>query len=70
MQVLLKLALLRRKETQYSLAARVGMSETRLSRIVQGRAEPTRDECKQIADALDVPERDLFPRVAAPNSQS
>jgi transcriptional regulator with XRE-family HTH domain len=59
-QAKLKMALLRKREAQYELAARVGISETRLSRIVQGRAEPTEVERKSIANALGMPEADLF----------
>lgn len=60
----LKMELLGRREPQYALAARAGMSETRLSRIVQGRLQPTPAERKRIAEALGIPEADLFPTAA------
>jgi transcriptional regulator with XRE-family HTH domain len=61
MMVLLKLALLRSGEAQYELASRLGIGETRLSRIVRGRVRPTPEERKGIAEELGVPEADLFP---------
>jgi transcriptional regulator with XRE-family HTH domain len=64
MLVLLKLALLRRGERQYELASRLGIGETRLSRIVRGRVEATPEERARIAEALGVPERELFPVAA------
>lgn len=62
MEFKLKMVLLKRREPQYALAARVGMSETRLSRIVQGRTTPTDAERKAIAEALGVTEKTLFPK--------
>lgn len=60
MQRTLKIELLTRGEPQYALAAKAGMSETRLSRIVQGRIQPTPAERKKLAELLDVPEAELF----------
>lgn len=60
----LKMELLGRREPQYALAARAGMSETRLSRIVQGRLQPTQAERERLADALGVAEAELFPNAA------
>src|ERR1700685_198254 len=42
MQCKLKIELLERREPQYALAARVGISETRCPRIVQSRADGRR----------------------------
>lgn len=64
MQRTLKMQLLGRAEPQYAVAAQVGMSETRLSRIVQGRVEPTPEERKRLSEALGVPEAELFPSAA------
>ena len=61
MQETLKMALLRRGQPQYELASRLGIGETRLSRIVRGRVQATAEERLQIADALGVAEKDLFP---------
>ncbi|HMI82554.1 MAG TPA: helix-turn-helix transcriptional regulator [Polyangiaceae bacterium] len=63
----LKLAILRCGIRQYDLAARVGMDETRLSRIVCRRIEPTAEESKLLATALGADERQLF--VVGPASE-
>ena len=60
MQSKLKVELFERRESQYALAARVGISETRLSRIIQGRVQPTAAERVRIAEALEMPESELF----------
>jgi len=60
MQSRLKIAILERREPQYVLASRSGIDETRLSRIVRGRVQPTVEERLSIATALGVPERELF----------
>lgn len=49
----LKIALLRSGRRQYEIAAKSGISETRLSRIVTGRALPSPDEIERIASALE-----------------
>lgn len=64
MQLVLKMKLLERPEPQYELAARAGMSETRLSRIIRGRIQPTAEERKKLAEVLGVPEAELFPSAA------
>jgi transcriptional regulator with XRE-family HTH domain len=56
----LKLLLLERREPQYSFAVKVGLSESQFSRIVRGRRVAKPEERARIADALGVPERDLF----------
>jgi len=63
--VRLKLALFSLGQTQYQLAARTGMSETRLSRIVRGRVEPTAEEKKRLAEAVGVSVTELFEEVSA-----
>lgn len=50
---------------QYEVAREVGISETRLSRLVQGRAEPTVGERTRLAKVLGVDETDLFEGAAA-----
>jgi len=59
--LMLKMALLERREPQYALAARIGMSESQLSRIVRGRRVATPAERARIAQALGVSEQELFP---------
>ena len=57
----LKLALVKDGRRQYEIARQARMTETRLSRLACGRAEPTEQEKLRLAEALglDVPE--LFP---------
>ncbi len=70
MVVPLKLALLRRGELQYEFASRLGIGETRLSRIVRGRVDPTPEERKGIAKALGMTEAELFPSVATSSART
>ena len=56
----LKLALLTRGKPQYEVADELGMSETKLSRIVHGRLEPTATEMRDIAVLFGVHPDDLF----------
>lgn len=60
MRVQLKMAIMQAGMSQYALAAAVGVSETRLSRICRGRAQPTTQERELIAAALGRPEAELF----------
>lgn len=55
----LKLFLMKRREPQYEFAARVGLSESRLSRIIHGRVTPTDAELSRIARELGVDEAKL-----------
>ncbi len=61
MNTQLKIALLGRALRQFEVARRTGMSETRLSRIVQGRAEPTEAEKAALSRELGATPQDLFP---------
>lgn len=70
MMVSLKLALLRRGEPQYELASRLGIGETRLSRIVRGRVKATPEERTSIANALGLPEADLFSNAATASARA
>ena len=56
----LKVAVVASGEPQYELAQRAGLSETVVSRIVRGRRIASPEERKRLADALGVPERQLF----------
>jgi transcriptional regulator with XRE-family HTH domain len=62
--VRLKLLLLERREPQYSFAAKVGLSESQFSRIVRGRRIAKPEERARIADALGVPEHEVFSAAA------
>ena len=55
----LKKLILRRRLIQADLAERVGVSESRLSRIVNGRVRPFDYEMLQLAKALGVQVEDL-----------
>ena len=59
----LKLAILERfgPGRQYEAARRAGISESTLSRIVLGHREPSVEERRTIAKALQMPQRELFP---------
>ena len=50
----LKLEILKRGFVQADVAQTAGVGESRLSRILNGRAEPEDWEIKQIAHALDI----------------
>ena len=63
--VRLKMAVLMLGSPQYHVAARAGMSETRLSRIMRGRIEPTPEERMHLPEALGVPVAELFEGVTA-----
>lgn len=56
----LKLAILESGRAAYELASAIGISESRLSRIVTGRIVPTPAEKRAIAAALGVGEDLLF----------
>lgn len=56
----LKFAILKAGMHQYMVAARAGIAETRLSRIVQGREPAPPDVRKRLAAVLGVTEAELF----------
>jgi len=58
----LKIVLLRNKLSQKELAETIGVSESRLSRIVLGRIRPRACERQLIAERLGVRETELFRR--------
>lgn len=57
----LKLILLQRGMHQYALAAQLGISETRMSRLASGRATPNDAEAAALANALGIPADALTP---------
>jgi transcriptional regulator with XRE-family HTH domain len=62
MNVTLKLAILSSPlRTQIRLGASAGIGEARVSRIVNGWSQPTDDERKRIAEALNRDAAELFP---------
>ena len=52
-----------RWSTQRELAKRLPFDETRLSRIVNGKARVSPDERRALAKALRRPQRELFPHL-------
>jgi len=55
-----------RRLTQYEAARAIGISETRLSRVVRGRIEATPQEKGALARLLGTTVEDLFPADAGP----
>lgn len=56
----LKFSIINLGQPQYAIAAKCGISETRLSRLVRGRADPTEEERRALARVLRAPEARLF----------
>lgn len=59
-RIIFKTQLLKRGLKQMDIAHILGVSESLLSRIVNGHIEPSPEIRKQIADILDMPEEALF----------
>ncbi|MCC6651695.1 MAG: helix-turn-helix transcriptional regulator [Candidatus Eisenbacteria bacterium] len=59
MNLKLKLALLENGGPQYVIARKMGVSETRLSRIIRGRIEPTPAETARLSELLGVAGEDI-----------
>ncbi len=68
MKTELKIAILEKfgPGRQYIAAQKAGISESRLSRIILGRREPTADERHAIAKALGIPPPEIFPQEEKP----
>jgi transcriptional regulator with XRE-family HTH domain len=60
MLINLKAAILRSRLSQYQVAEKCGITETRFSRIIVGRIGATTEERKKIAELLDSDEKKLF----------
>jgi plasmid maintenance system antidote protein VapI len=56
----LKMALMRRGVRQYDAARLLGITDTRMSRIICGRLEATDEEKKRLAQLLQTPAEELF----------
>lgn len=56
----LQLALFEAGIPQWRVAASLGVTETRLSRIASGRISPTPHERERLAELLDCAEAELF----------
>ncbi|MGC2422780.1 MAG: helix-turn-helix transcriptional regulator [Nitrospirota bacterium] len=59
-KVLIKTALLKRELTQMQVANALGVSESLISKIINGHMEPKADVRKGLADLLGVKEESLF----------
>lgn len=55
-----KFAILQKFGCQADLAQAIGLSENTLSKIVVGRRQPSEDQARRIAEALQVPVEELF----------
>ena len=66
----IKAALAEHRITQYEAAQRLGISDTRLSRIVRGRIEATTEEKRKLAQLLELPIQFLFSGPAPVPSQA
>lgn len=64
MLLALKMALMRRGVRQYDAARLLGITDTRMSRIICGRLAATDDEKKRLAQLLETPVEELFADVA------
>lgn len=61
MNLPLKMAMHESRRTQKRIATLAKIDETRLSKIVRGRKEPTVDEMKALARVLGKAQDELFP---------
>ena len=57
----LKLALLNNEKPMYQVALKVGISESRLSRLTTGLFKPKEKEKEVLSKALGIPVFELFP---------
>lgn len=69
MRVELKMAILMSRRSQISLAHSLGIAESRLSKIVNGYAEPTENERRILSEELGWAEADLFPAQPVPSAR-
>jgi plasmid maintenance system antidote protein VapI len=58
--LVLKMALMRRGVRQYDAARLLGITDTRMSRIICGRLKATEEEKKRLAQLLQMPAEELF----------
>ncbi len=65
MLLALKMALMRRGVHQYDAARLLGITDTRMSRIICGRLEATDDEKKRLSQLLQTPIEELFADAAS-----
>jgi transcriptional regulator with XRE-family HTH domain len=61
----LKLAIFNSGHSQIEIAKKVGIHETRLSKIVRGHVEPSADEQRVLARVLRKPAEELFAQQVA-----
>jgi transcriptional regulator with XRE-family HTH domain len=66
----LKVAFLKKQVSQKDLCRKIGISETRLSRIIRGHARAHARERRLIARELGVREAEIFPRRRAQKRSS
>jgi transcriptional regulator with XRE-family HTH domain len=56
--------------TQFEISRKAKINETKLSRIETGLIDPTADEIKALAKALDATPAELFPTLAAEQAEA
>ena len=61
MNLPLKIAIVESQKPAYEIAAKLGITETRLSRIIFGRLKPREDEIKKLSELLNRNVSELFP---------
>jgi transcriptional regulator with XRE-family HTH domain len=61
MNLILKMSILQKFPHQGDFAREVGVSESLVSRIVNGRRFPTEEQAEKIAKVLALPVDELFP---------
>lgn len=59
-RLILKVKILQTGESQKSFAEKVGLSDIRLSHLISGFRNPTKEERRKISKALDASEEVLF----------
>lgn len=55
--------------TQFEVAKKIGLDHSKLSRIENGYQDPSPDEIKALARALDAQPHELFPTLAAQQAE-
>jgi hypothetical protein len=61
MNIHLKLAIVASQKPAYHIAAELGITDTRLSKIIYGRLEPKVEEKKKLSNILEKSQKELFP---------
>ncbi len=60
----LRIARTRKRMSQYELSFKTGISQARISLMENGFRQPTKEQSKKIAEALQVDTKELFPELS------